>query len=111
MPFLQNVKNTDGDWSKAPQVMAYHQQSPMDKWGPLQIADFGRNVTGLAERFKAAWRPYDGTAALSPKEEKAAAALLDGIHAAAKNSRATPAIRRAALLRALAELDEKEPRP
>lgn len=107
VPFLQNVKNTDGDWNKSSQVLAYIESSPMEKWGPLQIAEFRRAVTGLAERFKAAWRPYDGSAALSTKEEKAAAALLAAFRHAAKNGHASPAVRRAALLRALAELDEK----
>ena len=51
-----------------------------------------------------------GTAALSPKEERAASALLDAIHGAAKNGRASVTVRRAALLRALAELDGKEGR-
>ena len=110
VPFLQNVKNTDGDWNRAAQVMAYVESSPMEKWGPLQIAEFARAVAGLAERFRAAWRPYDGTAALSPKEERAASALLDAIHGAAKNGRASATVRRAALLRALAELDGKEGR-
>ena len=109
-PFLQNVKNTDGDWNKAAQVMSFMVSSPMEKWGPLQLSEFTRAVTGLAERFKSAWRPYDGTAALSAKEEKAADALLDSIHAAAKSGRASVAVRRAALLRALAELDAKEAR-
>ena len=109
-PFLQNVKNTDGDWNKAAQVMSFMVSSPMEKWGPLQLGEFTRAVTGLAERFKAAWRPYDGTAALSAKEEKAAAALLDSIHTAVKSGRASVAVRRAALLRALAELDAKEAR-
>lgn len=109
-PFLQNVKNTDGDWNKAERVMSFMVSSPMEKWGPLQTGEFSRAVTGLAERFKAAWRPYDGTAALSAKEEKAAAALLDSIHTAVKSGRASVAVRRAALLRALAELDAKEAR-
>lgn len=106
VPFLQNVKNTDGNWSKASQVMAFIESSPMEKWGPLQIGEFEQAVAGLAERFRAAWRPYDGTAALSPKEEKAAAALLDAIRT--KAGHASAAVRRAALLRALAELDGEE---
>lgn len=110
VPFLQNVKNTDGDWNRAAQVMAYVESAPMEKWGPLQISEFDRAVVGLAERFKAEWRPYDGTATLSPREEKAVAALSDAFRAAAKSGRASPAVRRAALLRALAELDTKEAR-
>lgn len=107
-PFLQNVKNTDGDWTKASQVMSYIQQSPMEKWGPLQIAEFGRSVEGLSERFKAAWLPYDGTALLSAKDEKAATNLLSGIQAAAKKQKTGRTALRAALLRALAELDGTE---
>ena len=107
VPFLQNVKNTDGDWDKAAQVMAYVESSPMEKWGPLQISEFNRAIAGLAERFKAAWQPYDGTIALSPKEEKAATALLDSIRSAVQSGKVSVAARRAALLRALAELDEK----
>ena len=108
VPFLQNVKNTDGDWNKAGQVMAYIESSPMEKWGPLQIGEFGRAIVGLAERFKAAWRPYDGTALLSAKDEKAAANLLSGIQAAAKKQKTGRTALRAALLRALAELDGTE---
>ncbi len=110
VPFLQNVKNTDGDWGKAAQVMAYVESSPMEKWGPLQIAEFKRAIAGLAERFAAAWRPYGGTAALSPKEAKAASAFLDAIRGAARSGKVSVAARRAALLRALAELDAKEER-
>ena len=109
-PFLQNVKNTDGDWSKAAQVMSYIQQSPMEKWGPLQISEFGRAIEGLSERFKAAWLPYDGTALLSAKDEKAAANLLSGIQSAAKKQKTGRTALRAALLRALAELDGTEVR-
>lgn len=105
VPFLQNVKNTDGDWSKAAQVLAYVVQSPMDKWGPLQQGEFAKAVVGFAERFAAAWRPYDGTVALSPKEAKAADALLARIRATAQKAEAS--VLRAALLRALAELDVK----
>ena len=109
-PFLQNVKNTDGDWNKAERVMSFMVSSPMEKWGPLQTDEFSRAVTGLAERFKAAWRPYDGTAALSAKDEKAAANLLSGIQAAAKKQKTGRTALRAALLRALAELDGTEVR-
>ena len=107
-PFLQNVKNTDGDWNKAAQVMSFIVSSPMEKWGPLQIAEFGRAVEGLSERFKAAWLPYDGTALLSAKDEKAATNLLSGIQAAAKKQKTGRTALRAALLRALAELDGTE---
>ncbi len=110
-PFLQNVKNTDGDWNKAAQVMSFIVSSPMEKWGPLQIGEFKRAVIGLSERFKVAWRPYDGTVALSPKDEKAAANLLSGIQAAAKKQKTGRTALRAALLRALAELDGTEVRP
>lgn len=106
--FLQNVKNTDGDWNKAAQVMSFIVSSPMEKWGPLQIAEFGRAVEGLSERFKAAWLPYDGTALLSAKDEKAATNLLSGIQAAAKKQKTGRTALRAALLRALAELDGTE---
>ena len=109
-PFLQNVKNTDGDWSKAAQVMSYIQQSPMEKWGPLQISEFGRAIEGLSERFKAAWLPYDGTALLSAKDERAAENLLSGIQAAAQKQKTGRTALRAALLRALAELDGTEVR-
>ena len=109
-PFLQNVKNTDGDWNKAAQVMSFIVSSPMEKWGPLQIGEFKRAVIGLSERFKVAWRPYDGTVALSPKDEKAAANLLSGIQAAAKKQKTGRTALRAALLRALAELDGTEVR-
>ena len=102
------MKNTDGDWTKASQVMSYIQQSPMEKWGPLQIAEFGRSVEGLSERFKAVWLPYDGTALLSAKDEKAATNLLSGIQAAAKKQKTGRTALRAALLRALAELDGTE---
>lgn len=72
----------------------------------LATNDFARAVTGLAERFNAAWRPCAGTAALSPKEEKAVAALFDSIRQAAKDGKVFAATRRAALLRANAEHDE-----
>lgn len=104
-PFLQNVKNTDGDWNKAAQVMSYVESSPMEKWGPLQIDEFSRAVAGLAERFKAAWRPYDGVVALSPGEKRKAAELVADFRKSAKDKRAGSAALRAALLRALAELD------
>lgn len=107
-PFLQNVKNTDGDWNKAAQIMSFIVSSPMEKWGPLQIGEFKRAVIGLSERFKVAWRPYDGTVALSPKDEKAAANLLSGIQATAKKQKTGRTALRAALLRALAELDGTE---
>ncbi len=107
VPFLQNVKNTDGDRTKASQVMAYLQQSPMDKWGPLQIEEFGRSVAGLAERFRAAWKPFDGTVLLSAGEQKAADSLLAAIRSSAKAKKTGSAAFRAALLRALAELDGK----
>lgn len=105
VPFLQNVKNTDGDWNKASQVIAYLVQSPMEKWGPLQKAEFAKTVVGVSERFAAAWRPYGGTVALSPKEEKAAEDLLARIRTTAQKAEAS--VLRAALLRALAELDGK----
>ena len=105
VPFLQNVKNTDGDWNKASQVIAYLVQSPMEKWGPLQKAEFAKAVVGFSERFAAAWRPYGGTVALSPKEEKAAEDLLARIRTTAQKAEAS--VLRAALLRALAELDGK----
>ena len=107
VPFLQNVKNTDGDWNRAVQVMSYIESSPMEKWGPLQIGEFERAVVGLAERFRAAWRPYDGTAALSDEEQKAADSLLAAIRSSAKAKKTGSAAFRAALLRALAELDGK----
>lgn len=106
VPLLQNVKNTDGDWNKAAQVMSYIQQSPMDKWGPLQIEEFSRSVTGIAEQLMAAWKPFSGTALLSPREEKAAVSLLADIHAAAKSRKTGRAALRSALLRALAELND-----
>ena len=105
VPFLQNVKNTDGDWNKAAQVMAFVAQTPMEKWGPLQKAEFAKALVGFSERFATAWRPYDGTVALSPKEAKAADVLLARIRATTQKAEA--AVLRAALLRALAELDVK----
>ena len=85
--------------------MAYVVQSPMEKWGPLQKAEFAKAVVGFSERFAAAWRPYGGTVALSPREAKAADDLLARIRTTAKKAEAS--VLRAALLRALAELDVK----
>ena len=82
--------------------------SPMDKWGPLQIDEYGRSVIGVAEQLKAAWKPFDGTALLSPCDEKSVALLLSDIHEAFKSRKTGRTALRAALLRALAELDEKD---
>ena len=107
-PRLRNVQNTDGNWNKAAQVIAYIQQSPMEKWGPLQTKEFARSVKGVAEQLNAAWKPFDGTTLLSSSDEKSAASLLSDIHAAVKSRKTGRVALRAALLRALAELDETE---
>lgn len=107
-PLLRFVQNTDGKWTNAVQVMSYIQQTPMDKWGPLQIREFTRNVKGIAEQLKSAWEPFDGTVLLSDSDEKSATSLLADIRAAAKSRKTGRTALRAALLRALAELTQGE---
>jgi len=97
-PLLRFVQNTDGKWSNAVQVMAYIQQTPMDKWEPLQIREFARNVKGIAEQLKSAWKPFDGTTLLSSSDEKLAASFLSDIHAAVKSRKTGHAALRTALL-------------
>lgn len=106
VPFLQNIANTAGDWEKADQVISYIQQVPMDKWGPMQIREFARNVKGLSERFKAACIPYANvSAALSAVERKKVDAISKKIREVVSGA---PGLVRAALLKCLQELDGTE---
>ena len=109
VPFLQNIVNTAGDWSKADQVMSYIQQTPMDKWGPLQIDEFRKNVKGISERFKAACKPFDYIpASLTKKEQEKADSIVRKLAHTFTVEKSKPAILRAALLAYLEELDKKE---
>lgn len=58
LPFLQNVINTMGDWSKADVVMAYMVSVPMSNWSPLDIKNFPGIAQGKAFLLQKAWAPY-----------------------------------------------------
>ena len=103
-PFLQNVVNTQGDWDKADQVMAYIKKSPMANWGTMQIEEFKKDAQRISELFLAACRSFDRAGGvLSKREQKQADDLAAEFRK--RWGKSSPGIRRAALLACLRELE------
>ena len=108
IPFLQNVANTMGDWSKADAVMGYMVSVPLKNWTALDIKNFPGIAAGKAQLFLDAYRPYaKSSGALTKAEQKQAEQLKNTLKKQffkGQNS----AITRAALLACIEELDREE---
>ena len=108
IPFLQNVANTMGDWSKADAVMGYMVSVPLKNWTALDIKNFPGIAAGKAQLFIEAYRPYAKSAGALTKAEQKQAEQLKAILKKQFSKEQNSAVARAALLACIEELDREE---
>ena len=107
IPFLQNVANTMGDWSKADAVMGYMVSVPLGNWTSLDVKNFPGIANGKAQLFMDAYRPYaKSSGALTKAEQKQATQLKINLKKQFAKGQ-NPAVLRAALLACIEDLDRE----